>query len=79
MLSREGNGTASRALLDAVSVRLNADEIRPLTDFVTVKSAIINDYSVTAELEIPDGPDAGEVLENAKNTLMSYAPAGKPD
>ncbi|HAV9201021.1 TPA: baseplate J/gp47 family protein [Escherichia coli] len=72
VLSREGNGTASRALLDAVSVRLNADEIRPLTDFVTVKSAIINDYSVTAELEIPDGPDAGEVLENAKNTLMSY-------
>ncbi|EKR5133839.1 baseplate J/gp47 family protein [Escherichia coli] len=72
VLSREGDGTASRALLDAVSVRLNADEIRPLTDFVTVKSAIINDYSVTAELEIPDGPDAGEVLENAKNTLMSY-------
>lgn len=72
VLSREGNGTASEALLDAVSARLNADEIRPLTDFVTVKSAIINDYSVTAELEIPDGPDAGEVLENAKNTLMSY-------
>ncbi|EHC2668751.1 baseplate assembly protein, partial [Escherichia coli] len=61
VLSREGNGTASKALLDAVSARLNADEIRPLTDFVTVKSAIINDYSVTAELEIPDGPDAGEV------------------
>ncbi|HDK0684419.1 TPA: baseplate J/gp47 family protein [Escherichia coli] len=72
VLSREGNGTASEALLDAVSARLNADEIRPLTDLVTVKSAIINDYSVTAELEIPDGPDAGEVLENAKNTLMSY-------
>ena len=72
VLSREGNGTASEALLDAVSARLNANEIRPLTDFVTVKSAIINDYSVTAELEIPDGPDAGEVLENAKNTLMSY-------
>ncbi|HDJ8694545.1 TPA: baseplate J/gp47 family protein [Escherichia coli] len=72
VLSREGNGTASEALLDAVSARLNADEIRPLTDFVTVKSAIINDYTVTAELEIPDGPDAGEVLKNAKNTLMSY-------
>ncbi|HFW7013126.1 TPA: baseplate J/gp47 family protein [Escherichia coli] len=72
VLSREGNGTASEALLDAISARLNADEIRPLTDFVTVKSAIINDYTVTAELEIPDGPDAGEVLESAKNTLMSY-------
>ena len=72
VLSREGNGTASEALLDTVSARLNSDEIRPLTDFVTVKSAIINDYTVTAELEIPDGPDAGEVLENAKNTLLSY-------
>ncbi len=72
VLSRKGDGTASEALLDAVSAQLNADEIRPLTDFVTVKSAIIHDYSVTAELEIPDGPDAGEVLENAKNTLMSY-------
>ena len=39
-----------------------------------MKSAIINDYSVTAELEIPDGPDAGEVLENAKNTLLSPIP-----
>ena len=33
VLSREGNGTASEALLDAVSARLNANEIRPLTDF----------------------------------------------
>jgi phage-related baseplate assembly protein len=72
VLSRKGNGAASETLLETVRTRLNADEIRPLTDFVTVKSAIINDYSVTAELEIPDGPDAGEVLENAKNTLMSY-------
>ena len=72
VLSREGNGVASETLLEAVRTRLNADEIRPLTDFVTVKSAIINDYSVTAELEIPDGPDATEVLENAKRVLASY-------
>ncbi len=72
VLSREGDGTASEALLDVVSTWLNSDEVRPLTDFVTVKSAIINDYSVTAELEIPDGPDAGEVLENAKAALLSY-------
>lgn len=72
VLSREGNGTASESLLESVRCWLNADEIRPLTDFVTVKSAIINDYSVTAELEIPDGPDASEVLENARNRLASY-------
>lgn len=72
VLSREGDGTAGETLLEAVRARLNADEIRPLTDFVTVKSAVIRDYSVVAELEIPDGPDASEVLENAKNVLASY-------
>ncbi|EGK3350947.1 baseplate J/gp47 family protein [Salmonella enterica] len=72
VLSREGNGTASEALLETVRARLSADEVRPLTDFVTVKSAIIKSYSVTAVLDIPDGPDAGEVLENAKNVLTAY-------
>lgn len=72
VLSRQGNGTADDALLGKVSAQLNADDIRPLTDFVTVKSAVIREYTVTAELEIPDGPDAGEVLENAKNILSSY-------
>ncbi|EBE1244985.1 TPA_asm: baseplate assembly protein [Salmonella enterica subsp. enterica serovar Typhimurium] len=72
VLSREGNGTASEALLETVRARLSADEVRPLTDFVTVKSAIIKPYSVTAVLDIPDGPDAGEVLENAKNVLTAY-------
>lgn len=71
VLSRE-NGTASEALLETVRARLSADEVRPLTDFVTVKSAIIKPYSVTAVLDIPDGPDAGEVLENAKNVLTAY-------
>lgn len=72
VLSREGNGAASESLLETVRARLSADEVRPLTDFVTVKSAIIKAYSVTAALEIPDGPDAGEVLENAKNVLTAY-------
>ena len=72
VLSRQGNGTAVEALLGKVSAQLNADDIRPLTDFVTVKSALIREYTVTAELEIPDGPDAGEVLANAKNILSCY-------
>ncbi|MCE1409596.1 hypothetical protein LWU76_07685 [Enterobacter hormaechei] len=51
---------------------LSADEVRPLTDFVSVKSASIASYTVKAELEIPDGPDAQTVLENAISTLTSY-------
>jgi phage-related baseplate assembly protein len=51
---------------------LSADEVRPLTDYVSVKSATIAGYAVTAELDIPDGPDAQTVLENAISTLTSY-------
>lgn len=72
VLSRIGDGTAGQPLLDKVNSTLNADEIRPLTDYVTVKSATIANYAVTAELEIPEGPDASTVLNNAIDVLRSY-------
>lgn len=72
VLSRTGDGTAGQPLLDKVNSTLNADEIRPLTDYVTVKSATIANYAVTAELEIPEGPDASTVLNNAIDVLQSY-------
>lgn len=72
VLSRTGNGVAGLILIEAVMNKLSADEVRPLTDFVSVKSATIASYAVTAELEIPDGPDAQTVLENAISTLTSY-------
>lgn len=73
VLSRKGDGTAPQTLLDKTSANLSADEVRPLTDFVSVKSAIIQRYSITAELEIPDGPDAQTVLDNAISVATSYA------
>jgi len=73
VLSRTGDGTAPQTLLDKTSANLSADEVRPLTDFVSVKSAIIQRYSITAELEIPDGPDAQTVLDNAISVATSYA------
>ncbi|HBE9114812.1 TPA: baseplate assembly protein [Citrobacter werkmanii] len=72
VLSRTGDGMAGQPLLDKVNSTLNADEIRPLTDYVTVKSATIANYTVTAELEIPEGPDASTVLNNAIDVLRSY-------
>jgi phage-related baseplate assembly protein len=72
VLSRTGDGTAEKTLLEKVDSTLNADEIRPLTDYVTVKSATIANYAVTAELEIPEGPDANTVLNNAIDVLRSY-------
>jgi len=73
VLSRTGDGTAPQTLLDKTAANLSADEVRPLTDFVSVKSAVIQRYSITAELEIPDGPDAQTVLDNAISVATSYA------
>jgi phage-related baseplate assembly protein len=72
VLSRTGNGEASPGLTEKVMNKLSADEVRPLTDYVSVKSATIVSYAVTAELDIPDGPDAQTVLDHAISTLTSY-------
>lgn len=72
VLSRTSSGEASPGLTEKVMSELSADEVRPLTDYVSVKSATIVSYAVTAELDIPDGPDAQTVLENAISTLTSY-------
>ncbi|HCU0607934.1 TPA: baseplate J/gp47 family protein [Enterobacter kobei] len=72
VLSRTGNGEAGIILIETVINKLSADEVRPLTDFVSVKSATVVSYAVTAELDIPDGPDAQTVLENVISTLTSY-------
>lgn len=72
VLSRIGDGNADAALVDAVSEALNDEDIRPLTDYVTVQSAVIQGYTIEATLEIPDGPDALTVLENAIEVATNY-------
>lgn len=72
VLSRLGNGSASNDLLDAVEARLNADEIRPLTDLVTVQSASIVNFHVNASLYVYPGPDSSVVLQKALAALDAY-------
>ncbi|MEL4869660.1 baseplate J/gp47 family protein [Pantoea agglomerans] len=72
VLSRTGNGQAGLILIETVMNKLSADEVRPLTDFVSVKSAEITPYTLEAELEIPDGPDAQTVLDNAIDVVTTY-------
>lgn len=72
VLSRTGDGSADAALLNAVDTTLNADDIRPLTDQVTVQSAEIVTYSVTASLTLYPGPDSVVVLANAQSALDTY-------
>lgn len=74
VLSREGNGTAEEAILDAVEGVLS-DDVRPLTDNVTVQSATIVEYEIEAELTVFPGPDSDVVLENATQSIQAYIDA----
>jgi phage-related baseplate assembly protein len=55
VLSRSGNGTAPQPLLDKVAASVSDDETRPLTDFVSVRTAEIIPYDVVADIHIPYG------------------------
>lgn len=72
VLSRTGDGEASTELLDAVEEALNADTVRPLTDLVTVQSAEIVDYAVTASIYTYPGPDSATVMQAAEDALDAY-------
>lgn len=72
ILSRTGNGHAPTALLAKVAETVSADDVRPLTDHVTVQSAEIVPYQVTATLQFFAGPDRDVVLEAAQKAIESY-------
>jgi phage-related baseplate assembly protein len=50
VLSRTGDGAADSGLIAAVETALNAENVRPLTDLVTVQSATIVDFEIEATL-----------------------------
>lgn len=72
VLSRTGNGTAPQATLDAVNAKLSSQTIRPLTDQVTVQSAAIVNFAITATLYFFSGPDRSVVLATARQQLNDY-------
>lgn len=75
VLSRDGDGTASADLVEAVRARLNRDDIRPLTDAVTVKPATITHYTIDVSLHVPAGPDPAVLQSSAKAALSALAAA----
>ena len=75
ILSRSGNGTASLAEIEAVEAKLatvGGNDVRPLTDSVTIASAAIVNYVIDARLEIYDGPDATLILAEARRRLDAW-------
>ncbi|VVP01294.1 hypothetical protein PS862_02861 [Pseudomonas fluorescens] len=73
VLSRVGNGEASEELLAAVAAALNKEQVRPMTDQVTVQSAHIVTYSIVAELVVLPGPDSAVVGAAAQAAAALYA------
>lgn len=72
ILASDGDGTPDQTVLDAVTTALNAETVRPLCDKVTVQAAEIISYSITAILDLFDGPDADTVLNAALAATQAY-------
>ncbi|MDT8428478.1 MAG: baseplate J/gp47 family protein [Pseudomonadales bacterium] len=72
VLSTEGDGAPDQAMLDAVTAALNADDVRPLTDLVTVQGVTVVGYTIDADLFLADGPDVSVVQAQAVAQLDAY-------
>ncbi|KAF7783650.1 hypothetical protein PRUB_a3479 [Pseudoalteromonas rubra] len=72
ILSDEGSGLASDALLNTVQTYLNQDEIRPLTDRVRVKPALIRSFTINARLYVYPGMDSNAIKQLAIDTTSDW-------
>lgn len=72
VLSREGDGTASAALLASVRAIVTDPAVRPLGDLVTVASAVLIPFAVIARIWTYSGPDAALVIATARASLDAY-------
>ena len=75
VLSREGDGTPSQALLDGVRQHFARPDVRPETDLVTVQAAQIKNYKIRVIAKINPGPDSGLTKVAAQQQLQAYADA----
>lgn len=73
VLSRTGDGAAGAGLLADVTAGVSAETVRPLTDSVTVSSATIIDYTISAQLTVYPGPDSEVVRQAAEDSARAYA------
>jgi phage-related baseplate assembly protein len=73
VLSHTGDGTAGDTLIGNVKAALSADDVRPLTDNVDVRAAVIEKYSIVAELVMYSGPDTTTVADVATTKAQTYA------
>lgn len=72
VLSIIGDGTPDQALLDTVYATLSAEDVRPITDYVVMKTPEILHYSVSANLYTYSGPDPEVVRQAAEDAVLKY-------
>lgn len=72
VLSRGSNGAASPELLQAVVNALNAEDVRPLCDTVSVRSAEIVGYTIAATLQIEAGAGRAEVMDTVARAARAF-------
>ena len=72
ILSNIGDGTVGQELIDAVLAKLNEDDIRPLTDLVSVQGAEIINYQVEAVITVYSGPSSAVVETEANDALQKF-------
>lgn len=70
VLSTEGDGTASPELLAAVAEAVNDEDVRPIGDRVTVRSAEIVDYGIDVTLYLYPGPESEPIINAADASLQ---------
>lgn len=73
VMSREGNGTASPELLSKVEAALSSEDVRPMTDNVSVQSVTVTDYAISATLTVHPGPDSELIRQLASEAAAAYA------
>ncbi|EOC1312491.1 baseplate assembly protein [Cronobacter turicensis] len=72
VLSREGDGSAGADLLAVVEKALNAEDVRPVGDRVTVQAAEIVPYEIAATLYFYPGPESEPIRAAAEEKLKTY-------
>lgn len=72
LLGATGNGSVASDVIDEVAAILNDEDVRPLTDHVTVQSATIIPYTVSATIYTFAGPDSAVVMAKATAALQAY-------
>lgn len=75
VLARDGDGTAPPDLLAAVDAALNAENVRPVADRVTVQAAEIVPYEIDATLYMYPGPEAEPIIAAALERATQFAQA----